>query len=256
MSALVLVGVLWFLVGLPGPARAAPMHGERVAARPATELRDCGDPGADLVPASLAPGRRPSGDPDQIAVAPPAPASLSGLLTIDDVVPEGGQLVLRAEDGQWEARSGLDRFGRFFFADLPIAPLGLAFEPAPVSPGSAAPPGTGEQRRLLSPELRVLPEPGREQHVELEWSTKHINLRVVGDAPEGNRSLVEVEGPAVHASFETDDSGKARLGIVGDGRFLFRAVQPSGRRGEAELELDEEVDLETVVIAATVPEQG
>ncbi|NOT30383.1 MAG: hypothetical protein HOP15_08040 [Planctomycetes bacterium] len=75
----------------------------------------------------------------------------------------------------------------------------------------------------------------------------------MSDSPEGCQARVHIEGPRYQTSIETDDEGKARLSLVGAGTFRFRAVQRSGREGEAVLELEADADLDSIVITTALP---
>lgn len=202
-------------------------------------------PVPELVHARVPLERDPSADAAGPAVET-AVGTVTGILSIDGAIPEGGRVVLRSADGKFERSSELDRFGRFAFEAVPVIELNLACAVADLGAGGTEP------RRLVPPRVDVLPEAGARRHLDLEWITKHVNVRVISDDPAGNQARVEVEGPATSASFETDGKGKAKLSLVGNGRFLFRAVQPSGRCGEAALDLEEDVELDSVVIATTL----
>jgi hypothetical protein len=170
-----------------------------------------------------------------------APASITGRLLLDGHPPPEARILLRSEDGTSVGTVPVDHEGRFWLACAARA-VQLSFELPP-----------GGLRALVFPRLRVLLEPGRTTELELDWHPKHVNLRVVGDPSGWNRARVQVAGPDHETELETGDDGIARLGMVGEGRFTFRATQTSGRRGEAVLELDGDTELESVVIRVGDP---
>ncbi len=239
-----LLYVLWSLV------QRSPLGGKeaRTQTRVAVEVERALRPTAPRPevrdPERVSNADGPAGEPVATSATPEL-ATVSGRLTIDGLAPDGGRVRLRAVDASWEAAAVLDYEGRFGFTAVPARELTLAFELLDLEPLDA--------RQLLLPEVGVRPQPGQAEDLQLDWKTRQVNVRVVSDAPEGCRARVQLEGPRYAASLETDDAGKAHLGLVGDGSFRFRAVQRSGREGESELELAGDSDLETVVIHVALP---
>lgn len=172
-----------------------------------------------------------------------AATTIDGRLILDGRPPvERGRILFRSKDGTRAGSVPVDHEGRFWLAGVPRAGLQLSFELP-----------SGDQRLLLLPSLTVRPDAVQATELELDWRTKHVNLRVVGDASGWNRSRVHVGGPDHDADLETGDDGTARLSLVGTGLFTFRATQASGLRGEATLALDEDTELESVVIRVGDP---
>jgi hypothetical protein len=171
----------------------------------------------------------------QTARAGPA-ATLTGFLTIDESPPAEGTVFLRAEELGWEQSVAIQE-GGFRVDAVPGARLELSFEIPPQ-----------DERRVLLPSLEVFPEPGAVKDLSLHWKTQHVNLRVLREDGQELPATVTFTGPGYAASLETDERGKALLGLVGGGLFSFRALARSGGSGEATLELEEGVDLETVLI--------
>ncbi len=248
----VLLCGLWFSLRRPSAGGRASAAADVPAPEGSAELR-----APERAPAELAPAREPvpedlgelgerSDDPAGAAPQPAAePAAVAGRLVLDGVAPDGGRLRLRAADGSWEGAGALDPEGRFHLSGVPARELELAFELLDLEPL--------EPRLILLPEVVLHPQPGATEELTLDWRTTHVNVRVLSDAPEGCRARVSVTGPSTDASFETNDDGKARLRLVGEGRFRFHAVQRSGREGESELELAPDGELESVVIQVRPP---
>jgi hypothetical protein len=248
----VLLCGLWFSVRRPSAGGRASDGADVPAPESSAELQR-----PERVAAELAPARERvpedldelgerSDDPAGAAPLPATePAAVAGRLVLDGVAPDGGRLWLRAADGSWEGAGALDPEGRFHLGGVPARELVLAFELLDLEPL--------EPRLIFLPELVLHPQPGATEELTLDWRTTHVNVRVLSDAPEGSRARVSVTGPRTDASFETDDDGKARLRLGGEGRFRFHAVQRSGREGESELELAADGELESVVIQVRPP---
>jgi hypothetical protein len=167
-----------------------------------------------------------------------ATATISGRLQIDGFAPYHASVRLK-DGGGWDRAAPIDPYGRFHVEGVPAARLSLSFEAA----------GLEARKVLLPNELELTPAAGEIEFVDLDWKTRQLNVRVVdGDEPPG-RARVDVEGPSYRASFDTSERGKAELSLVGSGLFSFRAELSSGRRGETTVELDEDSELDTVVIA-------
>ncbi len=219
----------------PAPIEAAAVRPPELAAPTLAALR-------------VAAGRE-SGDErarESLAGAPAAedaPATIAGRVILDGRPPlAGGRILFRSDDGTRAGSVLVDHEGRFWLQARPSEELVLSFDLEP-----------SDQRVLLLPEQRIRAS-GPTTELDLDWRTKHVNLKVFGDGAGGNRAQVDVAGPDCAASIETGDDGRAALTLVGAGLFTFRAVLPSGRRGEATLELVEGTDLDSVVIeAAALP---
>lgn len=238
-----LLCVLWLFAQRSSSAGEDVRTGTPAAAGRTEPLRRV-EPPQEPDPARVSVAVEPPAEPEA-APAGSGPATVSGRLTIDGLAPDEGRARLRVVDGVWAALGVLDHEGRFGFADVPAQALVLAFELVDLEPLEA--------RQLLLPEVEVRPEPGASEDLQLDWRTRQVNVRVVSDAPEGCRASLRLTGPHTSASLETDDAGKARLSLVGDGTFRFHALQRSGREGESELELGGESELESVVIHVAPP---
>lgn len=174
------------------------------------------------------------------AVESLAPATISGRLQVDGLAPYHGEVRIEAENGPWQHTATIDPYGRFYIEGVPPSRLTLSFEMEWLA-----------ERQLLLPAAVTTPVPGKTEVVDLDWRTRHVDVRVVnGDEAPGQAS-VDIHGPHYQASFDTNEQGKAKLSLVGNGSFSFRAALPSGRRGEASVELHEGDELETVVIIAS-----
>jgi hypothetical protein len=106
-----------------------------------------------------------------------------------------------------------------------------------------------EGRVLVLPEVVVTPAAGTHAVLDLDWTSRHVNVLVMDEEPLVTPARVELEGPSYAASFVTNEHGKARLALVGGGSFVFRAELPSGRRGEVAVELDDGEELDTILIS-------
>ena len=179
---------------------------------------------------------------DAVTSSHTLPATVTGRVRLYGSPPDGGKCVLRSADGTFERSAALDLEGRFRFGTVPGAKLELSFELQ-----------STDARQLLLPSVEVAPAAGAVQELDLDWEPRHVNVRVLGDGPGGNRARLEVEGPRTRANLDTDEVGKARLSVVGQGLFTFRAVQPCGRQGATTLELEEGAGLDSVVITAKLP---
>ena len=236
VAASALLASIWWLTGrAPVAIRRGPAPEGEVARAPNTGSLRASDELAhpsDLRRTPVAPAETPRAEP-------PGLASLNGRLQVDGFAPFRGRVVIREVDGERSWTGDFDRFGRFFVADVPAADLRLSFEME-----------WNAERRLLLPDVPVTPAAGTVEVVDLDWSTRHVNVSVV--EPDGlpGPARVDLLGPNYAASFDTNERGKARLSLIGSGSFSFRALLPSGRSAEAALELDEGDELETVLIAA------
>ena len=169
-----------------------------------------------------------------------APATISGRLQIDGFAPYHGRVHFRRENGVWERTASIDPYGRFYLEGVPAAALSLSFQAEWL-----------EERPLLLPnEFLFTPAPGKTEFVDLDWKTRQLNVQVVAGDDLPSRARVDIAGPNYRASFDTNERGKAKLSLVGSGRFSLRAELPSGKSGEAAVELEEGDELETVVISA------
>jgi hypothetical protein len=197
-------------------------------------------------PLELAAGREAhvvSGDPVGETRLAAAPGPIEGRLSLDGRAPlEGARVSFRSAGDTREGSTALDREGRFRIDAPPPEELRLTFALPAASP-----------RRLLLPRPVVRAVAGRTTELALDWRTRHVNVRVTGDAGDWNRARVRVLGPDCEADFEVDDDGRAELGLVASGSYRFEAEHPSGRRGSARLELGADEDLESVVIALDEP---
>jgi hypothetical protein len=166
------------------------------------------------------------------------PASVVGSLRIDGELQERGEVELRDASGSWSCTQALNYGGKFRFDDVPSGDLVLAFEIAPGAP-----------RRLLAAPIEVGAAAGEVSALALDLQSTEINVRVLGSGPGWSRARVEIEGPGLTGSIETDENGKCALALVGKGRFAFRATTRAGRRGEVALELAGDEGLQSVVIS-------
>lgn len=189
------------------------------------------------VPAPSAPTSEANAGATRTATEIPT-ASLAGRLTIDGSHPRAGKLRLRSHHGTWRREAALDDDGRFLVDRLPPTPLVLAFEIE-----------SGSERALLLPEVEVTPALESESRLELDWRTKQINLRVVG-AVQAGASTIAIEGPGYRTSVLTNGGGKARLSLVGEGHFSFRATRAGAKLGGTEVDIEADEELITIVLAA------
>lgn len=170
--------------------------------------------------------------------SPPAepPGPIEGRLSLDGSPPQpGARVVYRSADGR-EGWTPLDPEGRFRI-EAPAMELVLVFEVQSASP-----------RLLLLPRQEARAAPGAATRLDLDWRTRQVNLRVVGAADGWNQASVHLTGPGHDDRFATGDDGKAGLDLVGSGLYRFEAVHPTGRRGEATLELQPDAELESVLV--------
>jgi hypothetical protein len=166
---------------------------------------------------------------------PPGP--IEGRLSLDgSPPPPGARVVYRSADGEREGWAPLDPGGRFRI-EAPAMELVLDFEVQAASP-----------RLLLLPRQEAKAAPGAATRLDLDWRTLQVNLRVVGAADGWNQASVHLTGPGHDDRFATGDDGKAGLDLVGSGLYRFEAVHPTGRRGEATLELQPDAELESVLV--------
>jgi hypothetical protein len=172
-----------------------------------------------------------------------ARATLAGTVRIDGQAPWRTTIHLRAEDGGWESVVTADSDGRFEVADVPACALRLAFHAEPGMMEAV------EGRVLVLPEVAVTPAAGGREALDLDWTSRHVNVLVMDDEPLVTPARVELEGPSYAASFVTSESGRARIALVGVGRFVLRAVLPSGRRGETAFELGDDEELDTILVS-------
>lgn len=177
------------------------------------------------------------------APALPERASLAGTLRVDGEAPWRTAIHAVSEDGAWEARATADSDGRFVLDDVPAVPLRLELV---AEPGRME---AFEGRVLLLPVVSVTPAAGAREPLVLDWTSRHVNVLVVDDEPLVTPARVELEGPSYATQFVTGENGRARLALIGSGTFVFRAELPSGRRGEVEVELGEDEELDTVVVS-------
>ncbi len=176
------------------------------------------------------------------AAEPLAPANLTGRLQVDGFAPYHGRVRIEADDA-WRHTAVIDPYGRFYVENVPPSKLSLSFEME-----------WHAERQLLLPTVLTTPEPGKTEVVDLDWRTRQVDVRVRNGDEAPGPVRVDMRGPSYLASFETNELGKARLSLVGSGSFSFRAALPAGLQGEAEVELYEGDELETVLITtAPVP---
>lgn len=173
------------------------------------------------------------------AVEPLALASITGRLQVDGSSPYHGKVRIDSQGDAWQHTATIDPYGRFYVEGVPPSKLTLSFEMEWLA-----------ERQLLLPTFTTTPAPGKTEVVDLDWSTRHVDVRVVSGTEVPGQARVDIHGPNYQASFDTNERGKAKLSLVGSGSFSFRADLPSGRRGEAGVELHAGDELETVVITA------
>jgi hypothetical protein len=171
----------------------------------------------------------------------PTRIAFSGRLTLDGVAPSEAFVRFRAGDGTQEGSRRLDGEGRFTLELAPTPALTLEFD-VPLAGGRAP----------VLPRWTGPVEPGAAP-LELAWRLAHINVRVHGDPGDWNQAEVQVLGSGCEARFESDEKGKSKLSLVAPGHYRFEARHRSGLVGEAELDLTEDSDLETVVIQLASP---
>jgi len=233
LSALVLLGLAWLLVGrTAGPARKAPqpLVAEVAAERPHRNERALDDDLAAARTSVLAQDPPP-------AEPAPRPAIVTGFLTIDDVPQPGGTVVFRDRDGRWQRTVAIGPTGAFRINDVPIAKLTASFE---------LPPRDG--RPIFVPDWDFETRPGQVEDLVLNWKCTQVNVRLPGTEP-GSRTSVRVEGPRLHGAIEIDETGRGALSVTGSGHFTFAATRDDGRVGTAELDLEGSEGLETAVVA-------
>lgn len=165
---------------------------------------------------------------------------VSGRVALDGQPPPEGTLAVLDEGGARVRRVALDARGRF--------QLGVLSNPAELTFRCPSVHG----RTLVPPALVVRPTASE---YALDWSSRHVNLKVVGDPGGWNRARIRVEGPNVATELETDDEGRAGLIFVTAGVFQLTAEHPSGQSGRARLELAEDAELESLVIRLEPPAQ-
>ena len=231
---MLLIGVTWFAKrGTWEPRRSdEPEAATRTSALPPQPHPLTATPESQRTPT-------PSAAEAPSAPSETTPATISGRLVIDEYAPSKGRVHLQTADGAWERRIGIDPWGRFYLEGVPPTELLLAFEAD----------GLFERQLVLPNLFAVHPAPGELHFVDLNWTTRHLNVQVA--EPDLIAAPLEVEliGPNYRTRFLTNERGKARLSLVGSGNFTLRTVLPTGVRVEASEELAEEGELETIVIA-------
>ena len=204
----------------PATVRAAALEPARAAA---------GRSSTDARPAQPEPAVRGSAAP---------PGAIHGRIALDGRAPPEGTLVrVSASGSATSAAFALDSSGRFHVEGVAPGASTLSF----VWPAL-------DGRLVLAPQRTVVIAPGATREVELEWRSRHVNLKVTGDPGGWNRARVQLAGPATAAELETDDEGRASLTLLEAGTFRLRAVHASGRAGSTVLELADDSDLESAVI--------
>jgi len=239
-----LLGLAWWLggPGLVGPRASGASAQAAETLRGAGALADARDDEGTreaLLEPGLGEGEERSpvvAAPEESAAGPATPTRLTGKLQINGVAPFRGVVEMRDESGDWTRTLNIDRYGRFQLDEVPDRRLRLSFRAE-----------SSFERPLLLPTVEVTPATGKLEVLDLDWSTRHLNVKVVGD-DEWRLARVHMRGPGYDTDFETDETGNARLDLVGAGVFTFRAELATGLVGEAELELEEGDELETVVI--------
>lgn len=239
-SALVAAGVilsfLWWLAGrAPAEARSGLTRGGALACQreePPIQASAALATSSDLRRTPVEPaGTNPAEQPGL--------ATLNGRLQVDGFAPYQGKVLIREVDRDRTRVAQIDLYGRFFVEDVPAARLSLSFEME-----------WSAERQLLLPSVMVTPAPGETEVLDLDWTTRHVNVQVLEEGGAASPARVDLQGPDYAASFETDERGKAKLSLVGSGSFSLLASLPSGRSVGAALELHEGDELETVLIAA------
>jgi hypothetical protein len=159
-------------------------------------------------------------------------------LVIDGFAPSRARVHLEAAEAGWEHWLAVDRYGRFYLQGAPPGELALSFEAESLF-----------ERQLLLPNvLTVHARPGETEVVDLAWTTRQVNVQIgVPDELVGPVQ-VELTGPSYRTTFVTNERGRARLSLVGNGTFSFRAELPTGRQAEASQMLEESDELETIVL--------
>jgi len=191
-----------------------------------------------------APERRPLETPGQAPeVRPLEPTYLFGRLRLDGEAVAGGWVGVSSADGTFGRHCALDFEGRFRLDRVPIEALTLTIQ-FPVD----------TRRIVLAPTLDLSPQPDQPLELELDWHSKQVNLRVLDPERIGIPARVEVRGPHLVASLETDQDGTAKLVVIDSGLFQFHARARRGLEGEAEIELDVADDLTSVVVMVARPE--
>src|SRR5262245_42976724 len=218
VAAGAILSVVWFLAGRSpvtahsGPAPEVEVAGGRSREEESLLARTELAPAADLRRTQVAPASVP-------LVEQPGLATLNGRLQVDGFAPYHGRVVVREVEGERSWTGAIDRYGRFFVPDVPAAELSLSFEME----------WNNEERQLLLPSVPVTPAAGAVQVVDLDWTTRHVNVTVVDDVGAASPARVELSGPNYAATLDTNERGKARLSLIGGGSFSFRARLPSGR---------------------------
>jgi hypothetical protein len=106
-------------------------------------------------------------------------------------------------------------------------------------------------RTLLLPRV---PLAGLEEEaLELDWHSKHLNVRVTGDPAGWNGARLRVTGPGLETELEVGGNGRLALAVFRPGRYVLAARHASGASARAELVVGEETDLETVVLSLAQP---
>lgn len=237
VAAVSLLLLVWWLVDRVPAFERSSLALERInepAVAPAGTI-SLSEPRADAPQRMLVAAEEPFAE----AAREPALATISGRLQVDGFAPFQGSVEIRRAGGEPLLTAAIDRFGRFYVRDVPAAELRLSFRMEWLT-----------ERQLLLPSVVVEPEPGETAVVDLDWTTRHVNVQVLAEGGAASRARVDLQGPNYAASFDTNERGKARLSLIGSGSFSLRASLPSGRTVEAALELDESDELETVLIAA------
>jgi hypothetical protein len=241
--AAVAMGVLLLVIGwLAGRVAAHERARWAAAGAPGAAPRELRPPPA--LPGPQLPTRTPQ--PDGAAGpedALPARASLAGTVRIDGQAPWRTTIRVRAEDGGWERVVTADSDGRFALDGVPAGALRVALEAEPGMMEAV------EGRVLVLPEVAVSAAAGAHEVLDLDWTSRHVNVLVMDDEPLVTPARVELEGPSYSARFVTGANGRARIALVGGGSFVLRAELPSGRRGETAFELGDDEELDTVLVS-------
>lgn len=174
--------------------------------------------------------------------APPAPARLTGRLQVNGYAASRGKVRLRSGSGDFERQLAVDAGGRFYCESVPPGPLFLGFEAD----------GHFERALLLPDRFELVARPGQLEVLDLDWWTRQVNLVVHSEDGWSGPTWVELRGPGYDTRVKVDESGLARLDVVGQGIFTFRTTTPRGLEAEAELELESGDDLDTAVLVARI----
>jgi hypothetical protein len=176
--------------------------------------------------------------PAEVAATLPATTGLTGRLQVNGFAARRGRVRIQSNDGGFEQELVIDPYGRFYAEGVPTGKFWLGFEAE----------GLFERQLLLPDRCAFEARAGEIAVVDLDWWTRHVNVYIGGEEGELRAASVELSGPGYSRTIAVDESGIARLDLVGQGIFTFRARTADGREDDAELDLAADDQLDTVAL--------